>query len=106
MSGFGISPSRLDGSVSNGFGFFDQVYVDNNCAQVELIEEGASVKATSRDPVFRTIVRGLSRLRCSLFPVVSSVLRVCLGIVSECIEQAFVCLEYPRLSLLSSEEMS
>lgn len=106
MSGFGISPSRLDGNVSNGFGFFDQVYVANNCAQVDLVEEGASVKEPPRDPVFRTTVRGLSRFRCSLVPVVSSVLRVCLGIVSEGIEQGFVCLEYPRVSPLSSEEMS
>ena len=96
----------VGGSVCNGFGFFDQVYVDNNCAQVELIEGGVSVKATSRDRVFRTIVRGLSRLRCSLFPVAASVLRVCLALVSGSIEQAFVCLEYPRLYLLSSEDLS
>ena len=102
MSGLGISLSRLGGTVCNGCVFFDQLYVDNNCAQVESIKEGASVKATSHDFFFRTTVRGLAELRFSLFPVGTSVLCLCLAISAGSIERAFVCLKY----LLRSEYLS
>lgn len=94
VSGLGISLSRLGGTVYSGCVFFDQLYVDNNCAQVESIEEGVSVKAVAHDFVFLcTTVRGLAELCFSFFPVDSSVLCVCLAMASEPIAGAFLCFD-------------
>ena len=67
VSGLVVSPSRLAGSVCNGFRFVDQLYVDDNCSQVESIEQGTCVEVPVDDLFLCTTVGGLARLGFRFF---------------------------------------